>query len=78
VNKLSTMLAGAHRDAPAFAPDFAPAGPASIAGAEDGADGGAGVGLAHALPYAAAGSACRLLSAATDCRAAAAARPDGE
>ena len=80
------MPAGAHRDPPAFT-TAAPAaglgcsaGPgcfvvASFAGAVDGAG---GVGLAHALPYAAEGSACRLFSAATDWRAAAAARPDGE
>ncbi len=85
------MLAGAHCGVPAFAPAGLaglavglgcvaaadPVGVAWVAGAEEGVDVGVGVGLAHALPYATVGSACRLFSAATDCRAAAAARSDG-
>ena len=78
------MPAGAHRDPLAFAPGALAVGPglavpgcfvvASFAGAVDGTG---GVGLAHALPYAAEGSACCLFSAATDWRAAADARADG-
>jgi hypothetical protein len=48
---------------------------ASFVGAVEAA---AGAGLAHALPYAAVGSTSRLFCAATDWRASAAARRDGE
>jgi hypothetical protein len=84
------MPDGAHGDVPETAPaalavglGYRPAAGGVVAGrtgagCADSVDVAAGVGLAHAPPYAAVGSTSRLFSAATDRRASAAARPDGE
>jgi hypothetical protein len=79
------MPAGAHGAVPAVAPATLAVGlgcrsaagcvVASFAGTVEVA---AGAGLAHALPYAAVGSTSRRFCAATDWRASAAARRDGE
>jgi hypothetical protein len=75
------MPAGAHRDVPAALACrlacLAVAGCVALATFAGAADGAGGVGLAHAVPYAAEGSTCRLFSAATDWRAPAAACRDG-
>jgi hypothetical protein len=75
------MPAGAHRDVPgalAFGlAGLAVAGCVVLATFAGAVDGAGGVGLAHALPYAAEGSTCRLFSAATDWRASAAACREG-